>query len=463
MGFPLDATAKRKDNVRVPSTAMQQLPSKVKYLIVGAGVHGLSTGWNLARELKARGVGNGDDILIVDKKGIGAGASGIACGVVRNFYFQAAMNDVMQASVEVWESDPKAFHYNGVGYLALVGDVQAGDIDVIFERQQAQGYRSALISGEQQVFDYMKTIFPDWKARGLVRCLHEKQGGFAWNSASMFGLAGKAEAEGVTIAKGVEVIGYRKAQDDSVVEVSTSAGDIEVEQLVVAVGPWIKGIWEKLELPAKVDISSPDGQLIRDQEMWNYMLLLEGETRVDPKLYVTADGGYPPVIHVDSSEPLVSDKTGSLITDELWGVYWKRDKLGIQGGAVPTPLGSEAKVDPYGHESPYYQPDEDFADMWTSALAHCMERFEGSGKLYHDAPSGGIGAFSVDSFPVFDYMLPNVYVIADSNHGYKMIGVGREVAKVLVGETSHILQPFQFSRFAKGDLLPVSDSPFPWS
>ena len=30
-------------------------------------------------------------------------------------------------------------------------------------------------------------------------------------------------------------------------------------------------------------------------------------------------------------------------------------------------------------------------------------------------------------------MKPNVYCILDSNHGYKMIGVGREVAKVLVG------------------------------
>jgi hypothetical protein len=60
-------------------------------------------------------------------------------------------------------------------------------------------------------------------------------------------------------------------------------------------------------------------------------------------------------------------------------------------------------------------------------------------------------------------MLSNVYVVADSNHGYKMIGVGKEVAKVLMGEKSSVLYPFRFTRFAEGDLHPVSHSPFPWS
>ena len=34
-----------------------------------------------------------------------------------------------------------------------------------------------------------------------------------------------------------------------------------------------------------------------------------------------------------------------------------------------------------------------------------------------------------DSFPIFDKFLENVYMIADANHGYKMIGVGELVAK----------------------------------
>jgi glycine/D-amino acid oxidase-like deaminating enzyme len=173
-----------------------QVPEKIKYLVVGAGVHGLSSGWHLAKELKARGRGSGEDVIIVDKTTIASGASGIACGVIRNFYFQPAMGEVIRVSVEVWESDPEAFCYNNVGYMALVSDVQAEDLDVIYERQQRGGYKSSLICGEQDVFNYMRRLFPDWKARNLTRCLHEHQGGFAWNSPAMFGLARKAEAEG---------------------------------------------------------------------------------------------------------------------------------------------------------------------------------------------------------------------------------------------------------------------------
>jgi hypothetical protein len=44
-----------------------------------------------------------------------------------------------------------------------------------------------------------------------------------------------------------------------------------------------------------------------------------------------------------------------------------------------------------------------------------------------------------------------------------MIGVGREVASVLLGDHSRLLYPFRYERFATGDLHPVSSSPYPWS
>ena len=47
---------------------------------------------------------------------------------------------------------------------------------------------------------------------------------------------------------------------------------------------------------------------------------------------------------------------------------------------------------------------------------------------------------------VFDRMRDNVYVVADSNHGYKMIAVGREVARELQGEHSTLLAPFRYER-----------------
>ena len=123
----------------------------------------------------------------------------------------------------------------------------------------------------------------------------------------------------------------------------------------------------------------------------------------------------------------------------------------------------DVRVDPYGPESPEFVVTDNFADMWTSALAHCQKRFEGQHGVYRKEPSGGIGCFTPDNFPVFDRFHDNVYVIADSNHGYKMIGVGDLVADELLEKPRALLEPFRFSRYAAGKLHPVSNSPFPWS
>ena len=104
------------------------LPEFARYVVIGAGVHGLSTAWHLAKELEASGGGSGADIVVLDKTGVGAGPSGIACGVIRNNYFQPAMRELMAHSVEVWESDPEAFHYHPVGYLPIAPEVMASDV-----------------------------------------------------------------------------------------------------------------------------------------------------------------------------------------------------------------------------------------------------------------------------------------------------------------------------------------------
>jgi glycine/D-amino acid oxidase-like deaminating enzyme len=436
------------------------VPGSAPYVVVGAGIHGLSTAYHLARELTGRGLGSGADVLVLDKSHPGAGASGIACGVVRNNYFQPAMSELMQACVEVWESDPAAYAYNPVGYIALGAAVQESDLTATFERQERIGYRSELILGESEVDAHMKGLFPDWRAQGVTVCLHEQQGGFAFNMDSVEGLHRKCREAGVSVLIGVEVIGFEEGADGSIAAVETSARRIEVgEQVVVAPGPWAKDFWRMLGLPDTIDVHTQSGDVARDQPMWTYWNLQEGEVGIDPMLFAKTDGGAPPVIHLDTGAPLYTDD-GELVTDELWGIYFKRDRHSVQGGASPLVVDGEVEIDPYPSTTDI---DPSFPDLFCAGLSHAMSRFEGCRPLYKVARSGGVGAFTVDNFPVFDYFRPNLYAILDSNHGYKMIGVGREVASVLLGDQSRLLYPFRFERFATGDLHPVSSSPYPWS
>ena len=444
-------------------------PNQANYVIIGAGIHGLSSAYHLALELKQHGRGSGEDILVIDKASIGAGASGIACGVVRNNYFQPAMRELMAQCVDVWESDPKAYSYHPVGYMQISPESMRADIASIAEQQEQIGYESVFIEGGKQSADYMKTIFHDWQAQGITSVLHEKRGGYANNLKSLYGLASKAEAQGVRILTGVTVTGFEMANGaTAVTAVDTDRGRIECEYVVVAAGPWVKSIWEMLGLPKAIDVKGSDGTIHRDVPMWVFWSLQEGTLGVDPTLQKTNDGEFPPVVHVDSDVPLYSDVDGSLITDQMWGIYYKPDFNfgGIQGGAAPFKVETnpdEVAVDPYGPASPDFVVGDDFAHMWCSALAHCQKRFEGQIPKYKNEPSGGIGAFTPDSFPVFDVFRENCYMVADSNHGYKMIGVGKLVASEICGTRSTLLEPFRFSRYAEGRLHPVSNSPFPWS
>ena len=278
---------------------MSNLPSKAKVVIIGAGIHGLSTAWHLSQKYK-----NENDVVVLEKANIAAGASGIACGVVRNNYFQPAMRELMAHSVGVWESDPKAFKYNPVGYLQISPEVMHKDVATIYEQQKAIGYDSEFIEGEADCLKYMKTIYDDWQAKEITSVLHEKRGGYAFNKDSIKGIAKKAEANGTKILTGVKVTGFKRGSNSKAITgVITDKGPIDCEQLVVAVGPWVRDIWNMLELPQTVNIKNGTGET-KEVPMWKYWFLQEGVLGVDKDFLKTNDGKAPPVTHVDSTAPL---------------------------------------------------------------------------------------------------------------------------------------------------------------
>ncbi len=434
------------------------LPKSVSYVIIGAGVHGLSTAYHLAKYLKAKGQGQGEDIVVLEKHSIAAGASGVACGNVRCNYYQEPMTRLMMHCMDVWESDPDYFAYNPVGYLTASFAPMRQGLEAVHQRHQQLGYPSTLVVGEGEVKKYMRGIFHDWQAEKLEVLLHEHRGGHAWSRQAIHGLAIKAESEDARIIIGPTVTGFQFNTAGEVTVVETDYGDIEAGYVIVAVGPWIKNFWRMLDLPMQVPDPRNPGEMA---ETWRFLALQEGEIEVDPLIHITNDGQRPPIVHVDSDVPLHSED-GRLVWDQPWGIYFKRDKHSVQGGAVPLDVGPECELDPYGARSPYYCVDDTFYDIWVASLAHCMKRFEGKRRFASKKPSGGVGAFSADNFPIFDFMRPNVYVIADSNHGFKMIGVGEQVARILTGETSELLEPFRFQRFEQAMALPRSNAPFPW-
>ena len=132
------------------------LPDHADYVIIGAGIHGLSAAWRLAQRLNANGRGAEGRIVVLDKSGVASGASGIACGVVRNNYFQPAMRRLMAHSVDVWESDPEGLSYHPVGYMQISCEAMRRDVASIHEQQREIGYESVFVEGENAATNYMR-------------------------------------------------------------------------------------------------------------------------------------------------------------------------------------------------------------------------------------------------------------------------------------------------------------------
>ena len=393
------------------------MQSTTKYLIIGAGIHGLSTAYHLALKLKQTNQGSGKDILVIDKKTIGAGASGIACGVVRNNYSQSAMRKLMQHSVGVWDKDPQAYSYHQVGYMQINTEFMVENTSRIAQEQKDIGYDSVFIQGEKDCDAYMKNFFADWQAKDIASILHEKKGGYANNMKSLEGLANKAKAEGVEILEGVEVTGFNLSSSGNQIDsVETDKGKMSAEFIVLAPGPWAGIFWDMLNLPKKIEINN-NGKQFKDVQMWTYWCLQEGTLGIPPDAFKTNDGKNPPVIHVDSDNPLYSLNDPQKLCSEVWGIYYKPDFCfhGLQGGAMPYIIdkkSEDVKVDPYGTKSLEYTVQPSFVELWLAALAHCHKRFENVSHLYKKEPSGGIGAFTPDNFPIFDIFYNNCYVIA---------------------------------------------------
>jgi glycine/D-amino acid oxidase-like deaminating enzyme len=421
------------------------LPS---HLVIGAGVNGLSVAGALAER--------GADVLVLDKGRIGSGASGIAGGIVRNYYRAPAITEVVRMSVEMFEEDPEAYGFRQVGYLAAVPEAQVDDLAAIRDQHERAGYESELVTGDEECREYLTWTWPDWEAP-VAALLHERRGGWADSLQTVRHLAARARAAGAHIREGVEVTGFERS-GDRILAVSTSDGPVPCETVVAAAGPWAGRLWSLLELDPRVEVRGERRPLLE------YLKAQEGEFTLPGVGLSGRAGGEAPVVHLDQSGPLRSDRDGALLVDGSWGIYFRmgRTGTGITGGGLPVLL-NQPSLDPYGPDNPEHAAEPAFREFFVSGLAAALKRFRGRANDWRLTAAGGIVAHTPDNYPVCDWVLDNAYAIVDSGHGFKTLAIGRLAAEDIAGGGEPRLEPFRLDRFARGALHTASKGPYPWT
>jgi glycine/D-amino acid oxidase-like deaminating enzyme len=414
------------------------------HVVVGAGVNGLSAAWRLAER--------GADVVVLDKGRVGAGATGSAGGIVRNYYRAEAITELVALSIDMFEADPEAYGLHQVGYLAAVPRRQVDDLVAIRAQHERVGYASELVVGAERCREYLTWTWPDWDAP-VEAILHERRGGWADPMQTVRHLADRARGAGAEIREGVEVVGFERGEG-GVEAIATSEGRLECETVVIAPGPWIAGLWSMLGLAPDVEVAGEPRPLV------SYWKAQEGEFALSGAGLGGA-GPDAPVVHLDQSEGLRSDRDGRVIVPGAWGIYFRMGRDAITGGGLPIRL-TDPRLDPYGFDNPAHVAGPEFAEFFVSGLAAALRRFRGRADDWRSTPGGGIVPHTPDNYPVCDWVLENVYAIVDSGHGFKMLALGRLAADdVLDGEPR--LDAFRLGRFARGATHAASMGPYPWT
>jgi methylglutamate dehydrogenase subunit A len=409
------------------------------HVVVGGGVNGLSVAWALAER--------GADVVVLDKGRVGGGASGIAGGIVRNFYRAEPIAELVRLSVEMFEKEPDAYGFRQVGYIAAVPRAQVDDLVAIRVQHERVGYDSELVMGTVACHEYLTWTWPDWDAP-VEALLHERRSGWADASQTVRRLAERARGAGAEIREGVEVTGFDRGKR-GVAAVLTSAGRIECETLVLAPGPWAGGLLAMLGVDPLLE----------------YLKAQEAEFVLRGAGLSGRAGSEAPVVHLDHAGPLRSDRDGRVLVDGAWGIYFRmgRTGTGISGGGLPVLLG-DPQLDPYGpDENPRHALEPDFEELFTSGLATALRRFRGRSGAWQVSGAGGIVAHTPDNYPVCDWVADNAYAIVDSGHGFKTLAIGQLAADDIADGGEPLLEPFRLDRFARGELHTASSGPYPWT
>jgi sarcosine oxidase subunit beta len=229
--------------VSAPGVQAGQPGTTYDVVIVGAGIQGLSTAYELAK----RGVTN---VAVLDRSWPGGGASGRNGELIRSIFSSREWVGLFDHSLRRWHDLSAELDMNVLfspsGYLVLATtDGQWANCQRDHRYHGTQGVESTLLS-QAEVLDLVPSINPELVRGGIV----QPDGGFAHHDAVNWGYLRAAARRGVEVFSGVTVTGLTRS-GTRVTGVETSHGPISAGLVVNAAGGGALDMnaWAGIELP----------------------------------------------------------------------------------------------------------------------------------------------------------------------------------------------------------------------
>ncbi|MCG0276227.1 MAG: FAD-binding oxidoreductase [Thermosediminibacteraceae bacterium] len=205
-------------------------------VIIGGGISGLATAYNLA----AKGM---KDVVVLEKGYLMSGSTG-RCGAGVRQQWGTEMNCLLaKASCEIFENLNEILDYEGDiefkqgGYLLMaVTEKEVEQFKKNVALQNSLGIKSVLLTPEEAL-----EIVPDLNIEGILACAYHHKDGHANPFHTMIAYAEAAKRLGVKIYTYTEVTGIM-VEGGRIKGVNTNRGDIYTDKVLIAAGAWSREI-----------------------------------------------------------------------------------------------------------------------------------------------------------------------------------------------------------------------------
>lgn len=150
---------------------MSNLPQTADVVIIGAGLMGCSTAYELAKR-------NVKNIVVLDKNAIGSGATGQSSGVLRGHYSYPILTRMAVQSLETFKHAKEILGnevgYHPVGYMFGVDHENVETLKKNVEMQKKNGVNTRLVTKEE----VKKEIWPQLDTDQFGAFAYEPEGGY---------------------------------------------------------------------------------------------------------------------------------------------------------------------------------------------------------------------------------------------------------------------------------------------
>jgi sarcosine oxidase subunit beta len=223
-------TGDLEPNGRIPAEQAGSMPRTAEAVIVGGGVNGLSTAFQLAK----RGM---RDVTVLERQQLGAGATGKSGALVRCHYANVPEARLTHESLRVfrgWDDEVGAGSpgFRPIGFVQVVAPELEDHLRANVASHQAVGIDTRVVDR-----DDLREIDPFLFTDDLTVAAYEPGSGYADPNATLHGFAQAASRLGVRIIEQTPAMAILM-HDDRVVGVETPSGTIATERVVIAAGSW---------------------------------------------------------------------------------------------------------------------------------------------------------------------------------------------------------------------------------